>query len=689
QACGPAGDPNGRASTLPAHSLDGAVALAWRGGCTFDAKARHLAAAGAIGVLLVDNRPGEPNQIPVDVHLPAAMIADLDGARLHAFAAASGGRTTIRVGTKVEEIVTGRGDTITSFSSAGPSAFGHQLKPDLAAPGGQILSSTPPLTTGSTFSVFDGTSMATPHVAGAAALLLELHPGWTAEQVKSALVSTAGPAWEDTAQTHEASVLLAGGGLADLPAANDPRLFTEPTSLSFGDVNVSRSAARKPLLVSLADAGGGGGTWQVELRPQAATSGAVLEVPTSVDVLPGGFATIAVTASAAADAAAGWDYGFLVLRLGTVERRVPYAFFVTRPQLPLDGQPVPLRKRQRGDTRQGAGHVSVYCCPSDPFGPPPGYTGPGTNESGAERVYVSHVNFPVANAGVSILQWSPGSIVHPWYLGALDEGTVQGAAGTPVNVNDLMADAKVDIGAAGVVFPRQGEFFVAVDSASDFFTGRPLPGRYLLNSWVNDVTPPRVRLLTAHVSAGRPTVVALVTDLQSGVDPLSLTLSYHGALVGAEAFDPLTGVAVFPLRGSGTPSVAAGSQRATIVASDFQETKNVSTYGPSTMPNTTYRRVTLRVVAGPTVAWLTPSAGACVRGRVELRVSAGSTAAVRVVRFLDGKRQVAAVRREVRSSVYAAAWRAGAKGRHLLRAVVVDAKGRSAVAERVVRAGCG
>jgi hypothetical protein len=89
------------------------------------------------------------------------------------------------------------------------------------------------------------------------------------------------------------------------------------------------------------------------------------------------------------------------------------------------------------------------------------------------------------------------------------------------------------------------------------------------------------------------------------------------------------------------------------------------------------------------VAWLTPSAGACVRGRVQLRVSAGSTAAVRVVRFLDGRRQVAAVRRELRAGVYAATWRAGAKGRHLLRAVVVDAKGRSAAAERVVRADCG
>src|SRR5205085_9063892 len=81
---------------------------------------------------------------------------------------------------------------VTSFSSAGPTDFGHLLKPDLAAPGGQILSSTLPEFAGSSFAVFDGTSMATPHVAGAAALLVQRHPAWSAQQVKSALVSTAG-----------------------------------------------------------------------------------------------------------------------------------------------------------------------------------------------------------------------------------------------------------------------------------------------------------------------------------------------------------------------------------------------------------------------------------------------------------------------------------------------------------------
>src|SRR4029078_11920678 len=93
----------------------------------------------------------------------------------------------------------------------------------------------------------DGTSMATPHVAGAAALLIERHPDWTPAEVKSALMSTAGPAWGDTARTQEASVLLDGAGLANVPRADDPKLFTTPVSLSFQDLDVTAGSARRSL----------------------------------------------------------------------------------------------------------------------------------------------------------------------------------------------------------------------------------------------------------------------------------------------------------------------------------------------------------------------------------------------------------------------------------------------------------
>ena len=136
------------------------------------------------------------------------------------------------------EIETGRSGVITSFSAGGPSAFGHQLKPDVAAPGGEILSATlRQYTGGSPFANFDGTSMSAPHVTEAVALLTQRHPDWSVRQMKSALMSTAGAAW-GTARTQEASVLLEGAGLVNVQAADSPLIFTEPGSLSFGDMNL-------------------------------------------------------------------------------------------------------------------------------------------------------------------------------------------------------------------------------------------------------------------------------------------------------------------------------------------------------------------------------------------------------------------------------------------------------------------
>ena len=137
----------------------------------------------------------------------------------------------------------GTGGVVTSFSAAGPTAFGHTLKPDVAAPGGEILSSSlQQFTGGSPFVAIDGTSMSSPHVAGAAALLRQRHRDWNVRQVKSALMSTAGSAWGNTARTQEASALLQGAGFVNIPAADDPKLFTEPASLSFGDLRVRRGS---------------------------------------------------------------------------------------------------------------------------------------------------------------------------------------------------------------------------------------------------------------------------------------------------------------------------------------------------------------------------------------------------------------------------------------------------------------
>ena len=685
--CGPDDDPNNEAKTpLAPGSLRGAIALVSRGHCTFASKATRAANAGAAAIVVVDNRSGEADPIPIRLQLPAGKISDLDGARLRAYLDANGGSAPVRVGNTIEDDETGRSGIVTDFSSAGLTNFDDLLKPDVAAPGGQILSSTlPSFTGGSPFAVFDGTSMAAPHVTGAAALLIERHRGWTPQQVKSALIGTAGPAWADTARTAEAPVILEGGGLINVARADDPQVFANPASLSFQRLDVTHAAAERALLVTVTDANDGAGTWSVDLVPQTTTAGAALDLPPLVTVPPGGDAQLVATAHAPSGAAPGWNYGFVVLRRGSVTRRIPYGFDISRPAL-ADVAAKKLTKFVRGTTVGGTSGVSAYCCPSEPFGPPPDYVGAPMYESGSETLYGTTVDRPLVNIGVAVVDSSANALIDPWFLGSKDERDVQGYAGNPVNQNDLMLDFGLDIGASGAAFPRQKQYYVAVDSGSDPFTQRGFPGRYRLRFWENDLKPPVARVLTARVNAGRPTIVARVTDAKSGVDPFSLTIGYHNVLVGAAAYDPDTGLAVFPLP-SAAPALFSGKTSLRLTASDFQEAKNLETIGNNLMPNTVFKTVTLRVVPGPAVTWLAPRAGQCVAGTsAPLDVVAGSNKRIASVAFFaDGKR--IAVARRGTSGLFSAAWRirGATKGRHVLLAVATDASGKRLAATRPVR----
>ncbi len=145
----------------------------------------------------------------------------------------------------------GPADVIAGFSSSGPTPTSLQMKPDVTAPGVDILSSLPR----NQWSNHDwsGTSMASPHVAGAAALLKERHPTWTVEQIKSALESTGDPV-HLAGSTAEVSALREGGGRINVARADNPLIFTDPTGISFGLVKRGTTSTR-PL--TLVDAGGG------------------------------------------------------------------------------------------------------------------------------------------------------------------------------------------------------------------------------------------------------------------------------------------------------------------------------------------------------------------------------------------------------------------------------------------------
>ena len=287
---------------------------------------------------------------------------------------------------------------------------------------------------------------------------------------------------------------------------------------------------------------------------------------------------------------------------------------------------------------------------------------------------------------MSVLAETPGALIDPFVLGSKDENDVQGYAGTPTDVNALTYDSQLDIGAAGAQFPRLQRFYVAVDSRADPFTNQPLKGTYLLNAWINDVTPPSLRLLTTRVSAGRPLIVAQAVDARRGRRPALARPQLRKALIGASAYDPFSGLALFGLPSQAPKLQARARRRAIIAASDYQEAKNIDTVGTDLYPNTAFKLNKLKVVERPAVTWIEPPANACAIKNDRLVVVAGSTTKITKVQFsrrhAPGRHDEERARRHLLRP-----WSTGEleKGKHTMTAVAVDRSGRKAVARRQLR----
>lgn len=183
-----------------------------------------------------------------------------------------------------------RDDRRAFFSSRGPVGGFWYAKPEVGAPGVGIVSAkrgTSGVITAS------GTSMAAPHIAGVAALLIEKHRGWTPAEVKAAIVSTAKPAF--TNQTDPAKTILgAGGGRVDARDAIAATILPSPATVSFGVLQKRGEAWTGTQTVRLTNRGTA--TETVTIAPPAAANGATLTVaPDSVTIAPGQFAEVTLT----------------------------------------------------------------------------------------------------------------------------------------------------------------------------------------------------------------------------------------------------------------------------------------------------------------------------------------------------------------------------------------------------------
>jgi minor extracellular serine protease Vpr len=317
---------NGCTSVDPGAS--GNLAIIDRGACTFSQKVANAKAAGAIAVLIINNVAGDPIAMArtagFDDNIPAVMIGLNEGTALR-----GSGATTASTTATFQEFITADKDILAAFSGQGPTTVNVAVKPDVTSVGVNVLSSITCVGKGagcpgdgSGWAFFQGTSMSTPHIAGSAAVLKGLHPTWSPEQIKSALVNRADLVIKDSITgSHDVGPTAQGTGRENLGVAANGTTWLDPVSASFGKVTIGRPTS---LTITLSNPTAVDETFAVSTTkftpstfggtvPSVYDAGTLgsgddrITVPASVTVPANGSTTMTVTVSSShGDVVQGW-----------------------------------------------------------------------------------------------------------------------------------------------------------------------------------------------------------------------------------------------------------------------------------------------------------------------------------------------------------------------------------------------
>jgi len=281
-------------------------------GCSRSVQIKNLADAGAAAALYyvstssdapyaflyIDPTTGAPLE-PIAPPLPSFMLWGSDGKALDdLLAQPTPPRIQLAIDSTGMSFPLGA-DQMARFSSRGPS-IDNEVKPDLVAPGTWIYSAAQGNNVGgesyspTKFMSGDGTSISSPMVAGATAVVIQAHPAWTPAQVKSALVNRAVTAANEGAQT--AAILSSGAGRLDVARALSSTAALDPVSVSFGSWYVGDQVkiTRKLTITNL---GAAPETYSIEVSVRNAMSNASVAVEPHLTgtVAPGVSTTVQVT----------------------------------------------------------------------------------------------------------------------------------------------------------------------------------------------------------------------------------------------------------------------------------------------------------------------------------------------------------------------------------------------------------